>query len=73
MKWEDNRWLMAFFRGARVAVIGTIFFAALSIGKTAISDVRMFLIMGISLFLLMKLKIDPVWLILLVGLLGVVI
>ena len=72
-KWENNRWLMSFFRGARAAVIGTIFHAAISIGRTAVYDVRMVFIMAIGLVLLMQFKMDPVWLILSVGLLGVVI
>jgi chromate transporter len=72
-KWEGNRWLMAFFRGSRAAVIGTIFYAAMSIGRTAVSDMKMLVITAISLVLLMEFKIDPAWLILAVGLIGVVI
>ena len=71
-RFQENRWLMGFFNGARIAVIGTVFDAALSIGRTAISDATSTAILLICLALLLSLRFSPLWLILGAALIGVV-
>lgn len=58
---KENRLLMGFFHGARAAVIGLIFEAALSIGRVSIFDVRTALIGAASLGFLVRYKLNPVW------------
>jgi chromate transporter len=72
-RFEQNRWLMGFFNGARVAVIGTVFDAALSIGRTALTDAGTVVILLLSLVLLLNYRLSPLWLLLGAGCLGVVI
>ena len=71
-RFQDNRWLMGFFNGARIAVIGTVFDAALSVGRTAISDGVAVGILGISLFLLLNFRLSPIWLLLGAAVTGVI-
>ena len=72
-KFQDNRWLMGFFNGARIAVIGTVFDAALNIGRTAVSDAVSVCVLAVSLALLLNFRFSPVWLLLGAGIVGVII
>lgn len=60
-KFQNNRWLMGFFKGARIAVIGTIFHAAISIARTAVSDAISVGILAVSLLLLLSFRLSPIW------------
>lgn len=72
-KFQDNRYLAAFFNGARVAVVGMIFEAALSIGRTALVDLRTVSIMIVSLIFLNRYKLNPVWVLMAVAFIGILI
>lgn len=70
-KFRENRYLGNFFRGARAAVIGMVFEAGISIGKSSIIDFKTILIVTISLVALIKYKISPIWLLLSVTVIGI--
>lgn len=67
-RFHENRYLVNFFRGARAAVIGQVFAACLSIGKSSIIDFKTALIMLISLVVLVKYNLNPIWVLLTVAL-----
>jgi chromate transporter len=69
---RNNRYLKAFFHGARAAIIAMIFYAALNISQTAIIDIKAVFIAVISLILIMQYKLSPIWLIGAVLVIGVV-
>lgn len=71
-KFQDNLYLMGFFKGARAAVIGMVFAAALSIGRTSIVDIRTGFILVISLIILTQCKLNPIWILLAAAGIGVV-
>lgn len=70
-RFRENRMLHNFFHGARAAVIGMIFEAGLSIGRTSIVDLKTVFITLISLFCLLKYKLNPIWVLLGAGAIGV--
>ncbi len=61
---RENLYINGFFQGARAAVIGMIFEAAMSIGKTSITDIRTGMIALISLAVLFQFKLNPIWVLL---------
>ncbi|MDH5662598.1 MAG: chromate transporter [Elusimicrobiota bacterium] len=69
-KFHENRLLANFFRGARAAVIGMILEAGLSIGKSSLIDFKTVFIAGISLICLLKYKLNPIWILLGAGIVG---
>jgi len=69
-KFKENKILANFFRGARAAVIGMIFEAGLSIGKGSLIDFKTIFIAGIALICLLKYKLNPVWVLLGAGIVG---
>ena len=71
-KFRDNETLANFFRGARIAVIGLIFEAALGVGRSCLIDFKTVLIAGVSLLCLFKYKVNPIWVLLGAGIIGVV-
>jgi len=71
-KFHENRVLANFFRGARTAVIGMIFEAGLSIGKGSLIDFKTILIAWITLICLLKYKLNPIWVLLGAGIIGLV-
>ena len=71
-KFHENKVLANFFRGARVAVIGMILQAGLSIGKSSLIDFKTIFIAGISLICLLKYKLNPIWILLGAGVVGLV-
>lgn len=71
-KFQENKLLANFFRGARVAVIGMILQAGLSIGKSSLVDFKTIFIAGIALISLLKYKLNPIWILLGAGIVGLV-
>ncbi|MDH5396000.1 MAG: chromate transporter [Gammaproteobacteria bacterium] len=71
-KFRENRILANFLRGARIAVIGMVFDAGISIGKSSLVDIKTILIVVISIICLFKYKINPIWIILGAGIVGLV-
>lgn len=71
-KFQENKLLANFFRGARVAVIGMILQAGLSIGKSSLIDFKTIFIAGITLICLLKYKLNPIWILLGAGFVGLV-
>jgi len=71
-KFRQNKILANFFRGARAAVIGMIFEAGLSIGKSSLIDFKTIFIAIVSLICLFKYRLNPVWILLGAGILGLV-
>lgn len=71
-KFHENKVLANFFRGARVAVIGMILQAGLSIGKSSLIDFKTIFIAGITLICLLKYKLNPIWILLGAGFVGLV-
>jgi len=71
-KFQENKLLANFFRGARVAVIGMILQAGLSIGKSSLIDFKTIFIAGIALISLLKYKLNPIWILLGAGIVGLV-
>lgn len=71
-KFQENKLLANFFRGARVAVIGMILQAGLSIGKSSLIDFKTIFIAGITLICLLKYKLNPIWILLGAGIVGLV-
>lgn len=69
-RFRENEILANFFRGARIAVIGLIFEAGLSIGKSSLVDPKTILIGLISLICLFKYKLNPIWILLGAGIVG---
>lgn len=71
-RFRANRTLANFLRGARVAVIGMIFEAAMSIGQASLTDARTWAIAGISILFLFRYKMNPIWILLGAGIVGLV-
>jgi chromate transporter len=71
-KFRENRVLHNFLRGARAAVIAMVFEAALSIGKASVIDIRTLIIAVISLVVLYRYKVNPAWVLLGAGIIGIV-
>lgn len=72
-KFRSNKVLAAFLRGARIAVIGMVFQAALSIGKTSIVSYPTVLIALVSLILLYQYKLNPMWIFIGAGVMGLLV
>ncbi|MBF8983330.1 chromate transporter [Lutibacter sp. B2] len=60
IKRKDNPSMKAVFKGIRPAVVGLILSAAISVGKTALVDVKSIIICLIIFFMLVRLKIHPI-------------
>ncbi|WP_242972989.1 chromate transporter [Anaeromicrobium sediminis] len=60
IKNKDKPSMKAIFLGLRPAVLGLIISAAITVGKTAIVDVKGVLIFFLILFLVLKVKIHPI-------------
>ena len=71
-KFRENKILANFLRGARVAVIGMVFDAGVSIGRSSLVDLKTFLIASASIICLFKYKINPIWVLLGAGMVGLV-
>ena len=71
-KFRENKILANFLRGARVAVIGMVFDAGVSIGRSSLVDLKTVLIASASIICLFKYKINPIWVLLGAGAVGLV-
>ena len=71
-KFHENKILANFLRGARVAVIGMVFDAGVSIGRSSLVDLKTVLIATASIICLFKYKINPIWVLLGAGMVGLV-
>lgn len=70
-KFRENKILANFLRGARVAVIGMVFDAGVSIGRSSLVDLKTVLIASASIICLFKYKINPIWVLLGAGMVGI--
>ena len=70
-RFRQNRALASFFRGARIAVIGMVFAVGITMGRSSLVDMKTFLIAGISIFVLFRYKLNPIWILLGAGIVGV--
>ena len=71
-KFRENKILANFLRGARVAVIGMVFDAGVSIGRSSLVDLKTVLIATASIICLFKYKINPIWVLLGAAMVGLV-
>lgn len=69
-KFRENRILANFLRGARVAVIGLVFDAGVSIGRSSVIDLKTILIVATSIVCLFKYNVNPIWILLGAGIVG---
>jgi chromate transporter len=70
-KFRENKILANFLRGARVAVIGMVFDAGVSIGRSSLVDTKTIIIASLSIICLFKYKVNPIWILLGAGIVGV--
>ena len=63
-KFRENKILVNFLRGARIAVIGMVFGAGVSIGRSSLIDTKTVIIAVVSIICLFKYKINPIWILL---------
>lgn len=70
-KFRENKILANFLRGARVAVIGMVFDAGVSIGRSSLVDTKTIIIALLSIICLFKYKVNPIWILLGAGIVGV--
>ena len=70
-RFRQNRVLAGFFRGARIAVIGMIFDVGISMGRSSLVDMKTVLIAGVSILVLFRYKLNPIWILLGAGIVGV--
>ncbi len=71
-KFRENKMLANFLRGARVAVIGLVLDAGVSIGRDSLVDLKTVLIAAASLICLFKFKVNPIWILLGAGIVGLI-
>ena len=69
-KFRQNTVLARFLRGASIAVIGMIFSACISLGQGSLVDVKTVLIAIASVICLFKYKVNPIWVLLGAGAVG---
>lgn len=69
-RFRQNKILANFLRGARIAVIGMIFHAGVSIGQSSLVDTKTIIIAAVSMICLFKYKINPIWVLLGAGVVG---
>ncbi len=69
-RFRTNRILADFLRGARIAVIALVFIAGMSIGKDSLVDIVTLLIAGVSAVSLFRYKVNPIWILLGAGIVG---
>jgi chromate transporter len=71
-KFRENKILANFLRGARVAVIGMVFDAGVSIARSSLVDITTVTIAAISMICLIKYKVSPIWILIGAGIIGLV-
>jgi len=72
-KFRENRMLANFLRGSRIAVIGMVFDAGISIGRGSLGDVKTILIAAASIICLFQYKVSPIWVLLGAGIIGLLV
>lgn len=72
-RFKENKTLAGFFRGARIAVVGLIFQAAMGIGSSSIINFKTALIAGISTICLFRYDVNPIWILIGAGAIGLAI
>lgn len=70
---KDSQVIKNIFIGIRPAVLGLIFSAAVSVGKTALVDLKSFIIAAVVLLSILKLKIHPIVCVIMAGVLGCIV
>lgn len=71
-RFRENKILANFLRGARVAVIGLVLDAGVSIGRSSVVDLTTVLIAAASIICLFKYKVNPIWVLLGAGTIGLI-
>ncbi len=69
-RFRHNKTLSGFFRGARIAVIGMILDVGIRMGRSSLIDVKTLVIAGVSILVLFKYKLNPIWILLGAGVVG---
>jgi len=72
-QFKESKIVKALFVGLRPALVGLIFSSVFSIARQSIIDLYGIGILGVVLFLLMKVKLHPILVIIVSGILGVII
>lgn len=70
---KDSEVIKNIFIGIRPAVLGLIFAAAVSVGKTALIDLKSCIIAALVLLFILKLKIHPIVCVIIAGMLGCIV
>ncbi|WIF94126.1 chromate transporter [Caminicella sporogenes] len=70
---SNSKAVKSIFMGIRPAVLGLIFSAAVSVGKTAIVDFKSLIIAFIVLFSILKFKLHPILCIAISGIIGLIV
>lgn len=70
---KDSEVIKNMFIGIRPAVLGLIFSAAMSVGKTALIDLKSFIIAGVVLLSILKLKLHPIVCVIMAGVIGCIV
>lgn len=71
-KFKDSKYLDWIFQGIRPVVLGLILAAGITVAKTGVTDIRGLFIAGLLFYVVSFKKLNPIWAIVLGGLLGVV-
>lgn len=70
---KDSKSLRSIFTGIRPAVLGLIVCAAISVGKTALTNVKDFIIAGVILLSILKFKVHPILCVIMAGIIGYIV
>ncbi len=68
---KNTMYIKNLFKGLRPAILGMIVVAVYNIGKSAIFDIKTLIIVGIVFVLALKIKMHPIYLILISGVIGI--
>lgn len=71
-KFKDSKYLDWIFQGIRPVVLGLILAAGITVAKTGVTDIRGLFIAGLLFYVVSFKKLNPIWAIVLGGVLGVV-
>jgi len=69
-RFRRNKVLAGFFRGARIAVIGMVLDVGIGMARSSLIDMKTLLIAGISILLLFRYRLNPIWVLLGAGTVG---
>ena len=71
-KFKDSKYLDWIFQGIRPVVLGLILAAGITVAKTGVTDIRGLFIAALLFYVVSFKKLNPIWAIVLGGVLGVV-